>query len=38
MKVFIEVRTERDGVVRCILVDDEDPVTIHQPLIELEPI
>ena len=36
MKVFTEVRTERDGIVRRILVENEDPAVIHQPLIEME--
>ena len=36
MKVFTEVRTERGGIVRTILVEDEDPVQIHQALIEIE--
>ena len=38
MKVFTEVRTERDGIVRRILVEDEDAVQIHQVLIEIEAI
>ena len=38
MKVFTEVRSERNGVVRRILLEDEDPVAIHQQLIELEPL
>lgn len=38
MKVFTEIRTERDGIVRKILVENEDPVQIHQPLIEIESI
>ncbi len=35
MKVFIEVRTNWDGTVSKILVNNEDAVAIHQPLIEL---
>jgi len=38
MKVFTEVRTERGGIVRRILVEDEDAVQIHQALIEIEAI
>ena len=38
MKVFSEIRTERDGIVRRIMVEDEDPVHIHQALIEIEAI
>ena len=36
MKVFTEVITERDGVVRKILLENEDPVLENQPLIEIE--
>jgi acetyl-CoA carboxylase biotin carboxyl carrier protein len=36
MKVFTEIRIEKNGVVRKILVENEDPVNIHQPLIEIE--
>lgn len=37
MKVFNEVRTERKGVIRKILIEDEDPVLINQPMFEVEP-
>jgi acetyl-CoA carboxylase biotin carboxyl carrier protein len=37
MKVFTEVRAERKGVIRKCLVENEDPVMIHQPLYEVEP-
>ncbi|MFH0897418.1 MAG: biotin/lipoyl-containing protein [Candidatus Bathyarchaeota archaeon] len=36
MKVFMEVITERAGIVRRILVENEDAVRTYQPLIELE--
>lgn len=36
MKVFNEVRTERGGVIRKILIEDEDPVMINQPMFEVE--
>ena len=36
MKVFTEVRAEKDGVVRNILLDNEDPVMINQALMEVE--
>lgn len=36
MKVFTEVRVERDGIIRRILVESEEPVIINQPLIEVE--
>jgi acetyl-CoA carboxylase biotin carboxyl carrier protein len=36
MKVFTELRTERKGIIRRCLVENEDPVMIHQPLFEVE--
>ena len=36
MKVFTEVRTEKSGIVKQILVENEDAVVLHQQLIELE--
>lgn len=36
MKVFTEVRTERDGVIRKVLMENEDPVMINQALLEVE--
>lgn len=36
MKVFNEVRTERGGVIRKILIEDEDAVMINQPMFEVE--
>lgn len=36
MKVFTEVRVERDGIIRKILVENEEPVIIKQPLFEVE--
>jgi acetyl-CoA carboxylase biotin carboxyl carrier protein len=38
MKVFNEVRAERKGVIRKILIEDEDPVMINQPMFEGEAI
>lgn len=38
MKVFNEVRSERKGVIRKILIEDEDPVMINQPMLEVETI
>jgi len=38
MKVFNDVRSEKAGIVRRILVEDEDAIIIQQPLIEIEPI
>ena len=35
MKVFIEVRTERQGIVKKILIENEDPVMTNQPMIEI---
>lgn len=37
MKVMNEVRTERAGVVKAILVEDAAPVEYGQPLIVIEP-
>ena len=36
MKVFNEVRTERGGIVKRIMIEDEDPVMVNQPMIEIE--
>ncbi len=36
MKIFTELRTEKSGIVKSILVDNEDPVMKNQPLIEIE--
>jgi acetyl-CoA carboxylase biotin carboxyl carrier protein len=36
MKIFNEVRAERKGIIRKILIEDEDPVLIHQPMFEVE--
>ncbi len=38
MKVFTEVITERDGIVRKILLENEDPVLENQPVVEMEAI
>ena len=38
MKIFNEVRAERPGVVREILIEDEDAVMTGQPMIVLEEI
>lgn len=37
MKVFNDVRTEKSGVIKEILVEDEDLVMINQPLMIIEP-
>ena len=36
MKVFTEVRVERDGIIRKILVESEEPVRMNQALFEIE--
>ena len=36
MKVFTELRTEQGGIVRNILVEDEDTVMRKQEIIEIE--
>ena len=36
MKVFTEVRVEKEGVIRKILMENEDPVVIGQSLFEIE--
>ena len=36
MKIFNEVRTERNGIISEILIEDEDPVMIHQPMFTVE--
>jgi len=36
MKMFIEVRTRQGGTIQKILLQDEAPVIIGQPLFELE--
>ena len=38
MKIFNEIRVERDGIIREILVEDEDPVMIHQAMFKVEAI
>jgi biotin carboxyl carrier protein len=38
MKLFNEVKTEVDGVVRAIHVENEQPVEYGQLLFEIEPI
>lgn len=35
MKVFAELRTDYSGIVTKILLEDEDPVTRNQDLMEL---
>lgn len=35
MKIFTEIRTEVGGVVKAILVENEDPVMKNQALIEI---
>jgi len=36
MKIFTELRTEKAGVVREILAEDEDAVMKNQELLEIE--
>jgi acetyl-CoA carboxylase biotin carboxyl carrier protein len=36
MKSFIEVTSELDGKIAAFLVENEEPVTAGQPIIELE--
>ena len=36
MKLFTEIRTEHEGVVKDILVEDEEPVRKDQVLIRIE--
>lgn len=36
MKIFNEVRVERKGIILKILIEDEEPVRINQPMFELE--
>lgn len=36
MKVFTEIRAERNGVVKNVLIEDEDTVSKGQDLIEIE--
>lgn len=38
MKVFNEVRSERRGVIRKFLIEDEEPVMINHPIVEVEAI
>ncbi|MEE8540784.1 MAG: acetyl-CoA carboxylase [Desulfobacterales bacterium] len=36
MKIFTELRTEKGGIVKKILLEDEDPVMKNQELMEIE--
>ena len=36
MKIFNEVRVERKGVILKVLIEDEDPVAINQPMFEVK--
>ncbi len=36
MKIFNEVRVERKGIIQKILLEDEDPVMINQPMFEVK--
>ena len=38
MKIFNEVRSEKEGIVREILIEDEEPVLTGQPMIRIEAI
>ncbi|OQY52572.1 MAG: hypothetical protein B6230_02395 [Desulfobacteraceae bacterium 4572_89] len=37
MKIFTELRSEQSGIVKKILVENEDPVMKNQALMEIEP-
>ena len=37
MKLFNEIRSTKNGTVRCIVADNGQLVRAHQPLIELDP-
>jgi len=37
MKIFTELRSEKSGIVKKILVENEAPVMKNQALIEIEP-
>jgi acetyl-CoA carboxylase biotin carboxyl carrier protein len=37
MKIFTELRCEQSGIVKKILVENEDPVMKNQALMEIEP-
>ncbi|MCF6248962.1 MAG: hypothetical protein L3J69_16630 [Desulfobacula sp.] len=36
MKIFTELRSEKSGIVKKILVENEEPVMKNQALIEIE--
>ena len=36
MKIFTELRTEKNGIVKNILVENEEPVMKNQALVEIE--
>jgi len=36
MKIFNELRTQKGGIVKKILLEDEDPVMKNQELMEIE--
>lgn len=36
MKIFTEIRTEKAGIVKKILVENEEPIMKNQELIEIE--
>jgi acetyl-CoA carboxylase biotin carboxyl carrier protein len=38
MKLFNELKSDQEGVVRRILVENAEPVEYGQPLFELEPV
>lgn len=37
MKIFTELRSEQSGIVKKVLVENEEPVMKNQALIEIEP-
>jgi biotin carboxyl carrier protein len=36
MKVFTELRTDQGGIIKTILMEDEEPVMKNQDIIEIE--
>ena len=37
MKIFNEIESDKDGLIKRIMVNDEDPIEFGQPIIEIEP-
>ena len=36
MKIFPDIKTAKPGIIKKVLVDDEDMVMKNQPLVEIE--